>query len=93
MKVIHTDKVKPSRDHKPRDLKHAAKDRVEIRVPDVVGKTSPPWKYGIIHSKLMISDEYVQFQNQFVNINVKNSTPSANISILEVPMWALEGQL
>ena len=70
MKVIHTDKVKPSRDHKPRDLKHAAKDRVEIRVPDVVGKTSPPWKYGIIHSKLMISDEYVSIHNQFVNINI-----------------------
>ena len=68
MKVIHTDKVKPSRDHKPRDLKHAAKDRVEIRVPDVVGKTSPPWKYGIIHSKLMISDEYVPLYNQSVNI-------------------------
>ena len=43
--------------HQPIDLKNLAKNRVEIRAPDVSGKTCPPWKYGIIHSKLIVSDQ------------------------------------
>ena len=55
--IIHTKKIKRRlHGHGPKDLKEISKDKVEIHVPDVTGKTSPPWNYGIIHSKLMISD-------------------------------------
>ena len=57
LNIMHTPKMKRrNHHHGPRDLRNVARNRVEIRAPDVSGKTSPPWNYGIIHSKLIISD-------------------------------------
>ena len=38
-------------------MKTSSKSKVEVRAPDVNGKTCPPWKYGIIHSKFMVVDQ------------------------------------
>ena len=56
--IIHTAKIKRHlHGFGPKDLATSSKDKLEIHVPDVTGKTSPPWNYGIIHSKLLISDK------------------------------------
>jgi hypothetical protein len=58
MNIIHTDKLKiHSQGHDPRSLKEAAPNNVFIHVSDVSGKTNPPWNYGMIHSKMLISDK------------------------------------
>ena len=53
--IVTTLKMKKTQ-YRPKYLSKSSKDRVEVHVPDIIGKTSPPWKYGIIHSKLIVSD-------------------------------------
>ena len=55
--IVHTLKV-TSKSYHPKYLAKSSRDKVQTYVPDITGKTSPPWNYGIIHSKLMVSDRY-----------------------------------
>ena len=55
--IVHTLKV-TSKSYNPKYLAKSSRDKVQTYVPDITGKTSPPWNYGIIHSKLMVSDRY-----------------------------------
>ncbi len=58
LKIVHTYKYKKSSGHTPQDLLKLAPDKVKAREPDIRGKTSPPWNYGIIHSKILVADRY-----------------------------------
>lgn len=55
--IVHPAKYKKSSGHSPQDLVQASPKNVRARQPNISGKTSPPWKYGIIHSKILISDQ------------------------------------
>lgn len=54
--VVHTYKFKKSSGHSPVDFQQVDPDRIRTRQPSIMGKTSPPWKYGIIHSKILVAD-------------------------------------
>ena len=60
--IIHTNKYKRHSGHAPQDLVKEAPKRTRIRQPNISGLTSPPWKYGIIHSKLFVADRFVTFK-------------------------------
>ena len=71
--IVHTLKV-TSKSYNPKYLAKSSRDKVQTYVPDIAGKTSPPWNYGIIHSKLMVSDRYyiiikICSHNQFSCLN------------------------
>lgn len=58
VEIVTTKKMKRhSHGHGTKDLRDIAEGHVQVKIPDITGKTSPPWKYGIIHSKLMIADK------------------------------------
>ena len=58
LNIVHTYKYKKSSHHSPYDLVNVSPDKVQARQPDITGKTSPPWRYGIIHSKILVADRY-----------------------------------
>ena len=57
--IVHTYKYKKYSGHSPKDLVNEAPDEIRTKQPNISGKTSPPWNYGIIHSKIFVADRLV----------------------------------
>ena len=62
-------------------MKTSPKSKVEVRAPDVNGKTCPPWKYGIIHSKFMVVDQKHLYLGS-ANFGSRGTTFTKEVGIL-----------
>ena len=81
VKVIHNDKITQLHHRGPQNLKTSPKSKVEVRAPDVNGKTCPPWKYGILHSKFMVVDQKHLYLGS-ANFGSRGTTYTKELGIL-----------